>query len=96
MGTGTSYHSIVLRIYRPVHATGIMTKDTCRKATTGPIIAQQGYDRPNDIKAECPNVWPYRKAMTGPIIVLFRYGPMTVPIIVLRRYVPVQARATRL
>ena len=90
------YHSILLRRYIPVRAMGIIPKDTCRKAMTGPIIVQQGYDRPNDIKAKRSNVWPYSKAVTGPIIILYRYGPMTVPIILLRRYGPVRARATRL
>ena len=88
MGTGTSYHSIVLRRYSPVHAKWIMPKGTCRKAMGGQIIVQQGYERLNDMKAERTNVWPYRKAMTGPIIILCRYGPMTVPIIVLHRYGP--------
>ena len=55
---------------------GIMPKDTCSKAMTGPIIAQQGCDRPNDIKAERPNVWPYINAMTFPIIVLRGYCPV--------------------
>ena len=55
-GIGTGYHSIVLLIYIPVRATGIMTENKCSKAMTGPIIVQQGYDRPNDIKAEQSNV----------------------------------------
>ena len=61
---------------------------------TGPIIVQQVYNGPNDIKAERPNVWPYSKANTGPIIVLCRYVPMAGPIIILHRYSVVQARAT--
>ena len=68
-----------------------MPEDTCRKATKGPIIVQQGYDRLNDTKAKRPNVWPYSKATPGPIVVLCRYGPMTGPIIVLHRYGPIQA-----
>ena len=68
-----------------------MPEDTCSKDMTGRIIVQQGCDRPNDIKAERPNVLPYSKDMTGPIIVLRRHGPMTGPIIVLRRYGPVKA-----
>ena len=55
---------------------GIMPKDTCSKAMTSPIIAQQVCDRPNYIKAERPNILPYRKTMTVPIIVLHRYGPV--------------------
>ena len=43
---------------------------------TGPIIVQQGCDRPNYIKAERTNVWPNIKAMTGPIIVICRCGPV--------------------
>ena len=46
-----------------------MPEDTCSKDMTGRIIVQQGCDRPNDIKAERPNVLPYSKDMTGPIIV---------------------------
>ena len=76
VGTGTRYRSIVLCRYSPVRATGIIPEDTCSKAMTGPIIVQQGFDRQNDIKAERPNVWPNRKAITGPIIVLHRYGPV--------------------
>ena len=91
VGTGTSYHGIVLHRYSPVRATGITPEDTCSKAMKIPIIVQQGCNRPNDIKAERPNVWPYRKAMTGPIIVLCRYDPMMGPIIILHRYDPVQA-----
>ena len=68
-----------------------MPKETCRKAMTGPIILQRGYDRPNGIKAECPNFWPYSKAVEGPIIVICRYDPMTGPIIVLRIYGTVRA-----
>ena len=79
------YHSIVLRRYNLVHATGIMPEYTCRKAITGLIIVQQGYDRPNEIKAERPNVWPYIMAMIVPTIVLCIYGPMAGPIIILRR-----------
>ena len=89
MGTGTSYHSIILHRYSPVRVTGIIPEDTCRKDMPGPVIVKQGCDRPNDIKAKQPNVWPYSKAMTGPIIVLCRYGHTTGPIIVLRIYVPV-------
>ena len=96
VGTGVSYHSIVLRRYNLVRDTGIMPKDTCRKAITGPIIVQQDYGRPINIKAERPNIWTKCKAMAGPTIVLCRYGPITGPIIILRRYGPVQARATRL
>ena len=96
MGTGTSYHSIVLRRYSPVRAMGIMPEDTCRKDMKGLIVVQQGYDRLNDIKAERPNVWPYSKDMTGPIIIICRYGPMKGTIIVLCRYGPVRARSTRL
>ena len=88
--TGTRYHSIVLGRYSPVRSKGIMPKDTCRNAMTGPIIAQQGYYRPNDIKSERPNFWTYIKAAIVPISVLCRYGPMTGPIIVLRRYGPVR------
>ena len=51
VGAGTSYHSIVLRRYTQVRATGIMTKDTCRKDMAGPIIVQQGCDGPNVIKS---------------------------------------------
>ena len=76
MGTGKSYHSIVLLRYIPVRDTGIMPKYTWSKAMTGLIILQQGCVRPNDIKAEWPNVWPYIKATTGPNIVLRRYGPV--------------------
>ena len=74
MGTGTSYHIIVLHRYSPVRATGIIPKDTCSKAMTRPVIVQQGCDRPHDIKAKRTNFWPIRKAMTGTIIVLRRYG----------------------
>ena len=88
---GKSYHSIVLRRYSSVRATGIITEDTCSKYITGPIIVQQGCDRLNDIKAERTNVWPYSKAMTSPIIVLCIYGPITGPIVVLRIYGPIQA-----
>ena len=55
---------------------GIIPEDTCDKAMAGSIIVQQGCDRMNDIKAERPNVWPYSKATTGPIIVLRRYDPV--------------------
>ena len=55
---------------------GIIHEDTRIKAMAGPIIVQQGCDRPNDKKAKRPNVWPNSKAMTGPIIVLRRYGPV--------------------
>ena len=96
VGKGTIYHSILLCRYIPVRATGIMPEDTFRKVMKGPTIVQQGYDRPNDIKAKQTNFWPYSKAVTGPIIVLCWYGPMTGPIIVLHRYGPVQARATKL
>ena len=57
---------------------------------TGPSIVQQGYDRPNYVKAEWSNVWPYSKAIKGQIILLCRYGPMTGPIIVLHIYGPVR------
>ena len=91
VGTVMRYHSIVLRRYSPVHATGIMPEDACSKDKTGPIIVKQGCDRPNDIKSERPNVWLYSKAVTGPMIVLCRYGPITVPIAVLHKYGPVRA-----
>ena len=55
---------------------GLMPKDTFTKAITGPIILQQGCDNPNDIKSEKANVWPNIKAMTGPIIVICRYGAL--------------------
>ena len=70
---------------------GIIPRDMYSKAITGPIMVQQGCDRPNDIKSKRPNVWAYSKAMIGPIIVLCRYGPMTVPMILLCRYGPVRA-----
>ena len=53
-----------------------MPKDTCSKSMTVPIVVQQGCDRPNYIKSELPNVWPNKKAMTGPIILLRRYRPV--------------------
>ena len=53
-----------------------MPEDTCSMAMTGPIIVQQVCDRPNDIKAERPNVCTNSKAMTGQIILLRRYGPV--------------------
>ena len=43
VGTGTSYHIIVLHRYSPVCATGIMPKDTCSKDMRGQIIVLRIY-----------------------------------------------------
>ena len=63
VGTGTSYHIIVLRRYSPVRATKIRPKDMCSKAMKGQIIVLRIY---GPVRAtHIITKGTYNKALTG-------------------------------
>ena len=43
VGTGMSYHIIIIRRYIPVRATGMVPKEMCNKDMTGHIIVLHRY-----------------------------------------------------